>query len=43
MDNGKGEFAFRQIFAEAFIGRVRGRAKVEVVVADLEYYPDEVH
>lgn len=41
MDNGEGEFAFCQVFAEAFEGGVaRGGGEVEVVVEDLEEEAD---
>ena len=38
MDNGEGEFAFGEVFAEALVVRVGGAPEVEVVVADLEDY-----
>lgn len=35
MDDGEGEFAFSQVFAESFVGGVGGGEEVGVVVADL--------
>jgi hypothetical protein len=41
VDDGKGEFAFCKVFAEAFEGGVAGgRGEVEVVVEDLEEEAD---
>ena len=36
MDNGEGEFAFGEVFAEAFVVGVLGRGEILVVVEDLE-------
>lgn len=35
MDDGEGEFAFCEVFAEPFVGGVGGGEEVGVVVADL--------
>lgn len=42
VDDGVGEFAFREVFAQAFVGSVFGGGEVEVVVADLEEGADGV-
>lgn len=42
VDDGVGEFAFREVFAQAFVGSVFGGGEVQVVVADLEEGADGV-
>lgn len=43
MDDGEGEFALGEVFAEAFVLRVVCAVQVHIVVADLEDQADEVH
>ena len=40
MDDGEGEFAFCEIFAEAFVVGIFAAEKIHVVVADLEEKAD---
>jgi len=42
VDDGVGEFALGEVFAEAFVGGVFGGGEVQVVVADLEEGADGV-
>ncbi len=40
MDDGEGEFAFGEVFAQAFVFGIFGAGEVHVVVADLEEQAD---
>ena len=42
MDNGEGEFSFREIFTKTFVFGVFSAGEVHVVVADLEEEADEI-
>ena len=42
MDNGEGEFSFREIFTKTFVFGVFSAGEVHVIVADLEEEADEI-